>query len=314
MLFVMVGGFLVFVYVVDDVKIGFLVKQFEELWFQDEWKFVDQVVKEKGFKLVKIGVLSGGEVLIVIDNLGVQYVQGFVICVFDVKLGLVVVVKVKQNNFKLMMVDDCLVDGVGKLIELVLYMGIFVMKIGEQVGDVIVQEMKKCGWNLLEVGVICIVYDQLLIVKECIDGVVVVFIKVGFFVVNVLISLQVKMDIEVVFNVVNIILIKNLKFKYWIVFGLNDEVVFGVVCVVEGYGVKLVDIIGVGIGGSQLVFNEFVKFEKIGFFGIVLISLKCYGYEILVNMYEWIKNNKVLDLFILISGCLMMCDNEKVVC
>lgn len=50
---------------------------------------------------------------------------------FDVKFGLGIVVKVKLYNLKMMMVDDCFVDGVGKLIELVLYMGIFVYNIGK---------------------------------------------------------------------------------------------------------------------------------------------------------------------------------------
>ena len=39
----------------DQVKIGFLVKQPEEPWFQDEWKFAEAAAKEKGFTLVKIG-------------------------------------------------------------------------------------------------------------------------------------------------------------------------------------------------------------------------------------------------------------------
>ena len=49
-----------------------------------------------------------------IDNLGAQHAQGFVICVPDVKLGPAVVAKAKQNNLKLMTVDDRLVDGGGK--------------------------------------------------------------------------------------------------------------------------------------------------------------------------------------------------------
>ncbi|KAB7549466.1 hypothetical protein ET532_024435, partial [Verminephrobacter sp. Larva24] len=40
----------------DEPKIGFLVKQAEEPWFQDEWKFAEQAAREKGFKLIKIGV------------------------------------------------------------------------------------------------------------------------------------------------------------------------------------------------------------------------------------------------------------------
>ena len=39
----------------DPVKIGFVVKQPEEPWFQDEWRFAEQAAKEKNFTVVKIG-------------------------------------------------------------------------------------------------------------------------------------------------------------------------------------------------------------------------------------------------------------------
>ena len=60
-----------------DVKIGFVVKQPEEPWFQDEWKFADIAAKEKGFTLVKIGAEDGEKVQSAIDNLGAQGAQGF---------------------------------------------------------------------------------------------------------------------------------------------------------------------------------------------------------------------------------------------
>ena len=56
----------------DPVKIGFLVKQPEEPWFQDEWKFAETAAKEKGFTLVKIGAPSGEKVMSAIDNLAAQ--------------------------------------------------------------------------------------------------------------------------------------------------------------------------------------------------------------------------------------------------
>lgn len=56
----------------DDIKIGFLVKQPEEPWFQDEWKFAETAAKEKGFTLVKIGAPSGEKVMSAIDNLAAQ--------------------------------------------------------------------------------------------------------------------------------------------------------------------------------------------------------------------------------------------------
>ena len=65
------------------VKIGFLVKQPEEPWFQLEWKFADQAAKDLGFSLVKIGATDGEKVLAAIDNLAAGGAQGFVICTPD---------------------------------------------------------------------------------------------------------------------------------------------------------------------------------------------------------------------------------------
>src|ERR1700710_3344149 len=100
-----------------DVKIGFVVKQPEEPWFQDEWKFADIAAKEKGFTLVKIGAPSGEKVMSAIDNLSAQKAQGFVICTPDVKLGPGIVAKAKAAGLKMMTVDDRLVDGLGTTIE-----------------------------------------------------------------------------------------------------------------------------------------------------------------------------------------------------
>src|SRR5690242_19744886 len=131
--------------VAADVKIGFVVKQPEEPWFQDEWKFADQAAKEKGFTVVKIGAEDGEKVQSAIDNLGAQGAQGFIICTPDVKLGPGIVAKAAANQLKLMTVDDRLVGADGKPLEDVPHMGISATKIGEGVGQAIVDEMKKRG-------------------------------------------------------------------------------------------------------------------------------------------------------------------------
>ncbi|MDR3518776.1 MAG: hypothetical protein P4M00_23505, partial [Azospirillaceae bacterium] len=43
----------------DKVKIGFLVKQAEEPWFQTEWRFAQKAADEHGFELLKIAVPDG---------------------------------------------------------------------------------------------------------------------------------------------------------------------------------------------------------------------------------------------------------------
>ncbi len=273
----------------DEIKIGFLVKQAEEPWFQDEWKFAEQAGKEKGFKVVKIGTPSGDKLLSAIDNLAAQHAQGFIVCVPDVKLGPAIVAKAKQHNLKIMTVDDRLVDGAGKPIESVPHMGISAYKIGQQVGQMMVDEIK-------------ISYDQLPTAKERNDGTLDSLTKAGFPAANVLNSPQAKTDTEAAFNAANVTITKNPKFKKWIAFGLNDEAALGSVRALEGKGFKADSVISVGIGGSASALNEFAKSEPTGLFGTVLISPKRHGYETAMNMYEWIKNDKAPESLILTSG------------
>jgi L-arabinose transport system substrate-binding protein len=145
----------------DPVKIGFVVKQPEEPWFQDEWRFAEQAGKEKVFTVVKIGAENGEKVMSAIDNLASQQAQGFIICVPDVKLGAAVVARAAADHLKLMTVDDQLVDGKGEPIATVPHMGISAREIGKQVGQAMVDEMKKRGWNMQEVGAVRITYEQL---------------------------------------------------------------------------------------------------------------------------------------------------------
>ncbi|MBB5189319.1 L-arabinose transport system substrate-binding protein [Silvimonas terrae] len=294
----------------DQVKIGFLVKQAEEPWFQDEWKFAEQAAKEKGFTLVKIGVPSGDKVLSAIDNLGAQHAQGFIICAPDVKLGPAIVARAKQYDLKVMSVDDRFVDGSGKPLESVPHMGISAYKIGEQVGTAMIAEMKKRGWNLNEVGAIRISYDQLPTAKDRTDGAIAALTAGGFPKANIINAPQAKTDTEAAFNAANVAITQHPNYKHWLAFGLNDEAVLGAVRAAEGQGAKADSMIGIGIGGSQSALNEFKKAEKTGFFGTVLISPKRHGYETSLNMYNWIKDGKAPPALTLTTGMLMTRDNS----
>src|SRR6266511_4680365 len=53
----------------DKMKIGFVVKQPEEPWFQLEWKFAQQAADKDGFELIKIAAPDGEKALGAIDNL-----------------------------------------------------------------------------------------------------------------------------------------------------------------------------------------------------------------------------------------------------
>ncbi|PWK76698.1 arabinose ABC transporter substrate-binding protein [Aminobacter sp. AP02] len=297
----------------QETKIGFIVKQPEEPWFQDEWKFADQAAKEKGFTLVKIGAEDGEKLMSAIDNLGAQGAQGFIVCTPDVKLGPGIVAKAAANNLKLMTVDDRLVSADGKPIEEVPHMGISATKIGEAVGQAIVDEMKARGWKAEEVGAIRVSYDQLPTAVDRVEGAISVLKANGFKAENIFDAPQAKTDTEAALNAATVVLNKNANIKKWVAFGLNDEAVLGAVRASEGVGIAADGIIGVGIGGADSAINEFKKPAATGFIGSVIISPKRHGYETALNMYEWVANNQEPEKLILTAGALAKRDDfEKV--
>jgi len=294
----------------EPIKIGFLVKQAEEPWFQDEWRYAEQAAKDKGFTLVKIGIPNGEKMMAAIDNLAAQKAGGFVICAPDVKLGAAVERAAKRHNLKVVSVDDQLVDGKGQAIASIPHMGISGYEIGKQVGQGLAEEIKARGWKLDEVGALRIAFDQLPTGQQRTMGAVDALKAAGLPAANVVDAPQSKTDTESAFNAANIAFTKNAKFKHWVAVGLNDEAVLGAVRAGEGRGFKTDAMIGIGIGGSQTALNEFSKPTPTAFFGTVLISPKRHGYETALNVYQWVAENKAPAAVTLTNGILMTRKNQ----
>lgn len=294
----------------EPVKIGFLVKQAEEPWFQDEWRYAEAAAKEKNFTLVKIGIPNGEKMMAAIDNLAAQKVQGFVICAPDVKLGIAVERAAKRLGLKVMSVDDQLVDGAGKPIASIPHMGISAYEIGKQVGQGLAEEIKARGWTLGEVGAMRMAFDQLPTARDRTQGALDALKAAGLPIANVVDAPQAKTDTESAFNAANIAFTKNAKFKRWVAFGMNDEAVLGAVRAAEGRGLKQDVMLGIGIGGSQTALNEFSKPNPTAFFGTVLISPKRHGYETALAVYQWVAENKAPSPLTLTNGTLMTRRNQ----
>src|SRR5690242_10215985 len=90
----------------SGIRIGFIVKQPEAQWFQDEWRFAGEAARDRGFELIRIGAEDGDRVLSAIDTLYSRYASGFVICTPDPLLGAAIVLRAQADDLKLMSVDD----------------------------------------------------------------------------------------------------------------------------------------------------------------------------------------------------------------
>ena len=274
----------------EQPKIGFIVKQPEEPWFQLEWKFADEAAKEKGFELIKISGIDGPKVLAAIDNLATIGAKGFVICTPDVKLGPAIMMRAKKHGMKVVAVDDRFMKA-GKPMEDVKYLGISAYKIGQKCGEEAIKEMKNRGWKESETGVCIITFDELDTARDRTNGEYDAIVAAGFPKDQIFKAAQKTSDVPGAFDGANILLTQQTGFKHWIVTGMNDSAAIGAVRAMEGRGFKADNVIGVGINGTDCI-TEFKKSEPTGFYGSMLLSAKQHGYDTASMMYDWIVDGK----------------------
>ena len=275
-----------------QIKIGFLVKQPEEPWFQVEWKFADKAAQELGFEVLKIGVPDGEKTLTAIDNLAAAGAQGFVICTPDVRLGPGIMARAKANNLKVITVDDRFIAANGKYMEEVPYIGMSAEKIGRQMGEALFTEMKNRGWNMDEVSCMMTTFEELDTTRERTEGAIAQLIEMGFPEGRIYKApIQQRMEIPTSLDAANTLLTRHPEVKYWIVGGPNDNSVLGAVRALEGRGIPVDNAIAVGINGTDCI-SELEKANTTSFYGSILGLAGVEGYESSKMMYYWIKDGK----------------------
>lgn len=275
----------------DPVKIGFLVKQPEEPWFQTEWAFAEKAAKDKGFTLLKIAVPDGEKTLAAIDSLAANGAKGFVICPPDVSLGPAIVAKAKLNDLKVMAVDDRFVDAKGKFMEDVPYLGMAAFEVGQQQGAAMAAEAEKRGWKWDDTYAVINTYNELDTGKKRTDGSVDALKKAGLPADHIIFAPQKTLDVPGSMDSTTSALVKLPSgAKHLIIGGMNDNTVLGGVRATESAGFKADQVIGIGINGTDAIGE--LKKPNSGFFGSMLPSPHEEGYQTASMMYEWVTTGK----------------------
>src|ERR1051326_9209307 len=270
------------------IKIGFLVKQPDEPWFQNEWKFAQQCADSFGFDLVKIGATDGEKVLSAIDNLKAQNALGFVICTPDVRLGPAIVSLSDKLGLKVVSVDDRFIGSDGNFMTGVHHLGISAGDIGKSVGHALFAEMKNRGWNVGGTAVCVATWEELQTTRERTDGAIDALVADGFPKENIFKAPQKVADIPGAFDAVNILLTRHPHVKRWLACGNNDNAVLGSVRALEGRGYTAETVIGIGINGTDCI-TEFQKEKPTGFYASILLAPRRHGFETTEMLYRWIK-------------------------
>jgi L-arabinose transport system substrate-binding protein len=274
------------------LKLGFLVKQPEEPWFQYEWKGADAAGAKHGFEVIKIGVPDGEKVLTAIDSLAASGAGGFVICTPDVRLGPAIVAKAKAAGLKVIAVDDRFVGADGKFLTEVPYLGMSASKIGHLAVTTLAAEMKHRGWKPEETAACIITFEELDTARERTDGAIAALKEAGFPAGRIFKAPQKTTDIPGSFDAANALLAQKTGIKHWLIAGMNDNAVLGAVRATEGQGFKAADVIGVGINGTDCI-DELRKPAPTGFHGSIYASAPQEGYRTAELLYFWIKDGTV---------------------
>ncbi|PWC12679.1 sugar ABC transporter substrate-binding protein [Brenneria roseae subsp. americana] len=298
--------------IAETLKLGFLVKQPEEPWFQTEWKFADKAGKDLGFDVIKIAVPDGEKTLNAIDSLAASGAKGFVICTPDPKLGPAIVAKARSYDLKVIAVDDQFVNAKGEPMDTVPLVMMAATKIGERQGQELWKEMNNRGWKVEETAVMAITANELDTARRRTSGSMEALKAAGFPEQQIYQVPTKSNDIPGAFDAANSMLVQHAKVKNWLIVGMNDNTVLGGVRATEGQGFKAANVIGIGINGVDAV-SELSKAQATGFYGSLLPSPDIHGYKSIQMLNEWVTKGVEPEKFTEVTDVVLITrENFKV--
>ncbi|PVZ83967.1 sugar ABC transporter substrate-binding protein [Serratia sp. S1B] len=295
----------------ETLKLGYLVKQPEEPWFQTEWNFADKAGKDLGFEVIKIAVPDGEKTLNAIDSLAASGAKGFVICTPDPKLGSAIMAKAKSLDLKVIAVDDQFVNAKGKPMEQVPLVMMAATKIGQRQGEELYKEMLHRKWDVKSTGVLAITADELDTARRRVAGSVSALEAAGFPAAQIYRVPTKTNDIPGALDAANSMLVQHPEVKNWLIVGMNDNTVLGGVRATEGQSFKAENVIGIGINGVDAV-NELSKSTQTGFLGSLLPSPDVHGYKSIQMLYDWVNKGEEPAKFTEVTDVVLITrDNFK---
>ena len=289
----------------DTLKLGYLVKQPEEPWFQTEWSFAEKAGKDMGFEVIKMAVPDGEKTLNAIDTLAASGAKGFVICTPDPKLGPAIMAKAKSYDLKVITVDDQFLNAKGEPMKDVPLVMMAASAIGERQGQELYTEMQKRGFDVATTGVMAITADELDTARRRVDGSIKA-LKTAGFPANQIYRVPTKTnDIPGALDAANSLLVQYPGVKQWLVVGMNDNTVLGGIRATEGQGFAADKVIGIGINGVDAV-NELAKSQATGFYGSLLPSPDVHGYKSIESLYKWVKDGVEPNKFVEVTDVVLI--------
>lgn len=289
----------------ERLRLGYLVKQPEEPWFQTEWSFAEKAGKQYGFEVVKMAIPDGEKTLSAIDTLAASGAKGFVICTPDPKLGPAIMAKAKSYRLKVIAVDDQFLDAKGKPMTDVPLVMMAASKIGYRQGSELYKEMTRRHWDTSKTGVMAITADELDAARRRVDGSITALRELGFPESRIYRVPTKTNDTPGALDAANSSLVQYPDIKHWLIVGMNDNTVLGGIRATEGQGFTTKNVVGIGINGVDAV-DELAKSSETGFYGSLLPSPDVHGFKSMESLYRWVEDDLQPEKFLEVTNFVLL--------
>jgi L-arabinose transport system substrate-binding protein len=234
----------------EALKLGYLVKQPEEPWFQTEWNFAD--------KAARTG-LRGDQDSRPDEKTSIPSTvwrrmapRASSSVPLTPSSGAAIMAKANSMDLKVITVDDQFVNAKGQPMEQVPL--VMMAATSERQGQELYKEMQKRQWDVKATGVLAITADELDTARRRVEGSLSALKAAGFPEAQIYRSPTKANDIPGALDAANSMLVQHPEVKNWLIVGMNDNTVLGGVRATEGQGFKE-NVIGIGINGVDAV-NE----------------------------------------------------------
>lgn len=291
----------------ESATLAYVSKDMSFGWFQNEGSGVTEAADAAGYSALIMDSRSDANTQQSnIDTALAQGAAGVILVTQDQNLGPAVATQLDAADVPLIAVDDPIKRADGSAIP---FVGMATEQIGESVGTLLVDAAKSRGWQLADVAVAGMTFDEVDVCKQRTDATL-ASIKSGlsgipaesYFETN-----SVGNNTDGGLQAMQGLITANPSVKNWLVYGCNEEGVVGAIRALEAAGQGDTSC-GVGLGDGALAKIEFEKGTP-AYCGSVFADSKKHGETAVQLIVDYLENGAELPAETLVPGAEVTVDN-----
>jgi L-arabinose transport system substrate-binding protein len=247
----------------DKPVVGFITQLSQQQYFVDEAAGAQKMADQLGAKLIVVDSgLDSDKVMNLANSLATQGAQAIVVVPSNTDVGPALSDIAKSNHMFLVASDSPLKDSAGNPVP---FVGMDNVGAGQQVGDIIVREFPKTGWDL-KTTFLADIEAPFQACLDRTDTAAKAFEKANpdWPTAN-LIKVPYKGLVDQADDAMRATLTAHPEAQHWILESCNDEGVVGALQALDAHNFPVENVLGVGLGATQACLAFTTDYVKDGF-------------------------------------------------